>query len=278
MSRLLRRATTQRVILGFLLAILAACATVPITGRRQLSLIPHSEMVSLGGQSYTDLLKQSSLSQDKQANALLSNVGERIARSAEEFLKEHGKESEIADFRWEFKLIQADEVNAFCLPGGKVGVYTGILPITQDQDGLAVVLGHEIAHAIANHGGERMSQLLLVEFGGMALATATKERPEETRQLLLQAYGLGASVGVILPYSRSHEREADHIGLLLSARAGYDPRAAIPFWERMSNSGGERPPELLSTHPSPKDRAQSLNELLPEALGYYRQTKEQESR
>ena len=150
-------------------------------------------------------------------------------------------------------------------------MYTGILPVTRDEDGLAVVMGHEVAHALANHGGERMSQLLIVQMGATSLSAALSGQPEQTRQLLMQAFGLGANVGVLLPYSRSHELEADHIGLILMARAGYDPRTAIPFWQRMNNLGGERPPEFLSTHPAPEKRIQDLQNELPEAMKYYKQ-------
>jgi predicted Zn-dependent protease len=150
-----------------------------------------------------------------------------------------------------------------------VGVYSGILPVAHGENGLAVVMGHEVAHAIANHGGERMSQLLLAQLGGMALSTAVKEQPEKTQQLAMLAYGVGAHVGVLLPYSRKHESEADRIGLILMARAGYDPRAAIPFWQRMNEQGGERPPEFLSTHPAPERRIQDIRDQIPEAMKYY---------
>ncbi|MEK6635205.1 MAG: M48 family metallopeptidase, partial [Planctomycetota bacterium] len=172
-----------------------------------------------------------------------------------------------------FKLIQDDKtVNAFCMPGGKIAVYTGILPITQDENGLAVVLGHEVAHALANHGGERMSQLLLAQMGATTLSAALSQQPQQTRQLLLQVYGIGANVGVILPYSRNHELEADHIGLIIMARAGYDPRTAIPFWQRMNDKAGKRPPEFLSTHPAPIKRIEDIRNKIPEAMKYYKQS------
>lgn len=156
------------------------------------------------------------------------------------------------------------------MPGGKIAVYTGILPATQDETGLAVVLGHEVAHAIANHGGERMSQQLLVQLGATGLSVALSQQPAQTQQILLQAYGAGTNIGFILPYSRSHELEADHIGLILMARAGYNPREAIPFWQRMSKMGGERPPEFLSTHPEPERRIEDIKKELPEAMKYYK--------
>jgi predicted Zn-dependent protease len=164
-------------------------------------------------------------------------------------------------------------VNAWCMPGGKVVVYTGILPVTKNENGLAVVMGHEIAHAIAEHGNERMSQELLRQAGGVALTVALKDNPEETRNLWLAAYGLGSEVGVMLPFSRLHESEADHLGLIFMAMAGYDPREAPDFWTRMAEAGGQKPPEFLSTHPSDETRISSLNNWMPEALKYYNKNK-----
>ncbi len=248
------------------------CSTVPITGRKQLSFIPQNQLITSSADSYRQLISESKLSGDAQKKQMVVDVGRRIASSAEEFMRENGMEKEIQNYHWEFKLIEDDKtVNAFCMPGGKIAVYTGILPVTRDEDGLAVVMGHEVAHALANHGGERMSQLLIVQMGATSLSAALSGQPEQTRQLLMQAFGLGANVGVLLPYSRSHELEADHIGLILMARAGYDPRTAIPFWQRMNNLGGERPPEFLSTHPAPEKRIQDLQNELPEAMKYYKQ-------
>lgn len=257
----------------FLIAVLIiGCSTVPITGRKQLSFIPQNQLISSSIDSYNQLLSQSKLSQDAQKKQMVVDVGKKIAASAEQFMRENGMEKELENYHWEFNLIEDDKmVNAFCMPGGKIAVYTGILPITQDENGLAVVMGHEVAHALANHGGERMSQLLIVQMGATSLSAALSGQPAQTQQLLLQAFGLGANVGVLLPYSRSHELEADHIGLILMARAGYDPRTAVPFWQRMSNLGDERPPEFLSTHPAPEKRIQDIKNELPEALKYYEQ-------
>ena len=252
--------------------LLAACATVPVTGRRQLSLISAPEMAAMGADSYQQFLQESTLSRNAQQTQLVNRVGADIAAAAEVFMREHGMEQEIGNYGWEFNLVEADTViNAFCMPGGKIGVYSGILPVSRDETGLAVVVGHEVAHAIANHGGERMSQLLLVQMGGMALSKAVEEQPEKTQQLFMLAFGIGANVGVLLPYSRQHESEADRIGLILMARAGYDPRAAVPFWERMNEQGGARPPEFLSTHPAPERRIADIREHLAEALKYYQQ-------
>ena len=264
-----RRSFVSLIVITFLIG----CSTVPITGRRQLSFIPQNQLIASSNDSYHQLLSESKISEDKEKTQMVVNVGKRIASSAEQFMRENRMEKEIQNYHWEFKLIQDDKtVNAFCMPGGKIAVYTGILPITQDESGLAVVLGHEVAHALANHGGERMSQLLLAQMGATTLSAALSQQPQRTKQLLLQVYGIGANVGVILPYSRSHELEADHIGLILMARAGYDPRTAIPFWQRMNEKAGKRPPEFLSTHPAPMKRIEDIRNELPEAMKYYKQS------
>lgn len=250
---------------------LAGCAAVPLTGRRQLSLVPQSDLVQAAGESYEELLGASTLSRDAEATATVSRVGADVAAAAEAFLIEEGLTSQIGYYEWRFALIDDDETaNAFCMSGGKIAVYSGLLPIAAGDAGLGVVISHEVAHALANHGGERMSQLLMAELGGMALARAVEEKPEHTRSLLMLAYGVGANVGVLLPYSRQHESEADRIGLTLMARAGYDPRTAVPFWERMRNTSGPRPPEFLSTHPAPETRIEGIERYLPEAMEHYR--------
>jgi predicted Zn-dependent protease len=250
---------------------LISCAEVPITGRRGLHLIPESELMTMSLQQYDEVLKKSKLSTDQQKVQMVRTVGNKIAKAAEAFLAEKGKSADIKNFAWEFNLIQDDKtVNAWVMPGGKAAVYSGILPYTRDATGLAVVLGHEVGHALANHGNERMSQGLLAQMGGMALSLALSSRPQQTKDLFMQAYGAGATVGILLPYSRLQESEADRIGLTLMARAGYDPRQAVPFWERMSKQeGGSRPPELLSTHPAPETRITDIKKYIPEALPYY---------
>lgn len=249
----------------------AGCASVPLTGRQQLSLVPQSDLAAAASRSYEELLRESELSRDAEAVSTVTRVGSRVAAAAEAFLAEEGLESQIAYYNWEFALIADDETaNAFCMSGGKIAVYSGILPIAGGEDGLAVVISHEVAHALANHGGERMSQLLIAELGGMALARAIEEKPERTRDLLMLAYGVGANVGVLLPYSRQHEAEADRIGLTLMARAGHDPRAAVTFWERMKHESGGGPPEFLSTHPATETRIDVIRRYLPEALNHYR--------
>jgi predicted Zn-dependent protease len=254
-------------LMGF---IMVACAQVPITGRGSLQLVPNSQLMSMAEQQYDQTLKESKLSTDKEKTAMVRNVGMRIAKAAEDYLRESGHADEADRFQWEFNLLEEDIANAWVLPGGRAAVYTGILKYTQDEDGLAVVLGHEVAHAVANHGNERVSQGLLTQLGGVALAVALSQRPAQTQQLFMAAYGVGATVGLLLPYSRLHESEADHIGLILMAMAGYDPRAAAPFWERMNQEAGSRPPEFLSTHPAPETRIARIQELLPEAMTYYK--------
>jgi len=250
---------------------LFACSTVPVTGRKSLNILPDSELLSMSLQQYNDVLKKSKLSNDPVKAQMVKRVGERIARATEQFFRENGMESEITNYKWEFNLIEEDKtVNAWCMPGGKVAVYTGILPLTQDDTGLAVVMGHEIAHAIAKHGNERMSHGLLAQLGAVGLSAALSSNPSATGQIFMAAYGLGANVGILLPYSRLQESEADRIGLVLMAKAGYDPRQAVPFWQRMNKSGGERPPEFLSTHPAPETRIQRIESEIPEAMRYYK--------
>jgi predicted Zn-dependent protease len=253
------------------LLLLLACATVPLTERKSLRLIPDSELLSLSFQQYSDVLRKSRLSNDPMKVQMVKRVGEKIARSCEEFLRESKLESDIKNYKWEFNLIEDDKVvNAWCMPGGKVAFYTGILPLTQDETGLAVVTGHEVAHAMAKHGNERMSQALLVQLGGVGLSAALANHPNQTQQIFLGVYGVTANVGLMLPYSRLHESEADRIGLILMAKAGYNPREAIPFWQRMNQKGGSKPPEFLSTHPAPETRIKDIQTHIPEAMKYYK--------
>ncbi|MBI5662196.1 MULTISPECIES: M48 family metallopeptidase [Ignavibacterium] len=255
----------------FLLALLVYyCSTVPITGRKQLSLIPASEINALSFQQYGEFLKQNKLSEDKEAVAMVKRVGVNIQKAVEAYFTQNNMMNQLQGYQWEFNLVESNEINAWCMPGGKVVVYTGILPLTKDETGLAVVMGHEIAHAIAQHGAERMSQSLLQQLGGMALSVALQNEPETTRNIFLAAYGVGSTVGVMLPFSRTHESEADRLGLIFMAMAGYNPEAAVDFWTRMSQSGGAKMPEWLSTHPSDETRIADIKKHLPEALGYYK--------
>lgn len=247
------------------------CSTVPITGRKQLSLVSNSEMNAMSFQQYDEFLKQNKISSDKNRSDMVKRVGVNIQKAVERYFAQNNLSSELEGYKWEFNLIESEEVNAWAMPGGKVVVYSGILPITKDETGLAVVMGHEIAHAVAQHGAERMSQGLLQQLGGAALSVALQNEPERTQNLFMTAYGVGSSVGVMLPFSRTQESEADRLGLIFMSMAGYNPNAAVDFWTRMShNKGGGAPPEFLSTHPSDETRIADIKKELPEALKYYK--------
>ncbi len=251
--------------------LVAGCSTVPITGRKQLMLVSQPELLALSLESYRNFIRKSKLCHDSKKVAMVQRVGKRIAKAAEEFMRQRGKENCIKDFHWEFNLIDDDKtVNAFAMPGGKIVVYTGILPVAKNDNGLATVLSHEVAHVLANHSGERLSQLLLVQLGGATLSTAMKNKKTQTQYWAQVAYGMGTSLGVLLPYSRTHEKEADHIGLILMAQAGYDPREAVAFWERLLHQSHNRPPEFLSTHPAPQTRIEAIKKEIPEAMKYYK--------
>ncbi len=254
-----------------LLAFLCACAQVPITGRTRLDLVPDETILATSYQQYEQFLEQERILRDTPESRMVQRVGERISKAVEKFMAEEGMADEVRGYEWEFNLAAGQEVNAWAMPGGKVAVYEGLLPVTRDETGLAVVMGHEIAHVIAKHGNERMSQALITQLGGVALATALAQRPETTRQLWMAAFGLGAQVGLLLPYSRLHEREADRLGMIFMAMAGYDPRAAVGVWERMAEQRqAPQALEFLSTHPSDETRLEGIKEFLPEALEYYR--------
>jgi len=256
-----------------LLIVLFSCETVPITGRRQLAFVPSETILPMSFNNYHDFLSKHRVIENTEEARMVKRVGQRIEHAVERYFSEHGFSSRLKGYQWEFNLVEDKEVNAWCMPGGKVVVYTGILPLTRDDTGLAVVLGHEIAHAVANHGDERMSEGLLAQLGGLALSAALSEKPKETNDLFLQAYGAGAQVGVLLPFSRLQESEADHLGLIFMAMAGYDPRKAVDFWERMAKSQhGSAPPELLSDHPADERRIENIKELIPEALQYYKES------
>jgi predicted Zn-dependent protease len=251
--------------------IIAACSTVPITGRRQLSLVSKGEMQSMSYSQYGDFLKTNKISTNRQSTELVRRVGTRIQKGVESYFAGKGMTDQLAGYQWEFNLVENDQVNAWCMPGGKVVVYTGLLPVTQTETGLAVVLGHEIAHAVAEHGAERMSQQMLTQLGGAALSVAMKDKPSETKNLWMSVYGAGAQFGALLPYSRLHESEADHLGLIFMAIAGYDPNESVTFWQRMSASKkGQAPPEFMSTHPADETRIADITGELPEARQYYR--------
>jgi len=250
-----------------------SCTTVPITGRSQLSLVPEGEIIAMASASYDTFLMNNKLSNDKEATAMIKRCGTRIQKAVESYFASQNASDELKNYEWEFNLIASEERNAWCMPGGKVVFYTGILPICKDENGVAVVMGHEIAHAVARHGNERMSQGLLAQFGSVALDAALAQNSQLTKQIAATAFGLGAQFGALLPFSRKQESEADHLGLVFMAMAGYDPRVAVPFWERMAaNSKGGKPPEIMSTHPSDETRIANLNKLMPEAMKYYKPT------
>jgi len=245
------------ILMGLLLSITVqySCTKVPVTGRTQMKLLPNSTLLGMSFTSYSDFLKSNKISTNAQQTAMVKNSGERIKQAVEKYMKDHGKEKMLSGFNWEFNLVEDATVNAWCMPGGKVAFYTGIMPICKDEAGVAVVMGHEVAHAIAGHGAERMSQQAMAQFGQQALAIATAAESPEAQALYMTAFGLGAQFGVLLPFSRTHESEADEMGLIFMAMAGYDPREAPKFWERMAAMGGQKPPEFMSTHPADERHA-----------------------
>jgi predicted Zn-dependent protease len=262
------------LVLGLLMLLVWGCSKVPLTGRRQIKLLPESTLIQASSLSYQQVLDTANIVRTGAQAEMVKRVGNRIAASVDKYMKENGFESRLEGFEWEFNLIQDDNVNAWCMSGGKVAFYTGILPICQDETGVAVVMGHEIAHAIARHGNERVSQSLALQ----GLATGTdlllliKEKPEAARDLVNIAYGVGGQLGM-LAYGRKHESEADEMGLTFMAMAGYNPSEAPVFWDRMGKLGGQRPPLMLSTHPHPEKRQEDLRKLVPKAMVIYNQNK-----
>lgn len=256
----LRRRLTLAAPALPLLALAVACATAPFTKRSQLILLSEGQEVQLGADAYREVLQKEPVERDPALTAAVRRVGERIARVAEK-----------PDYQWEFTVIdEPKQVNAFALPGGKVAVYTGLFPVAQDEAGLAAVMGHEVAHALARHGAERMSQGVVAELLATGAAISLGNANPVTRNAVMGAFGLGAWVGVSLPYSRARESEADHIGLILMAKAGYDPEAALGLWQRMEARGGSSPPEFLSTHPAYGTRQENIRKWIPEARQYYK--------
>lgn len=268
----------KTLFLAFIILI-SSCKSVPLTGRKQLNLLPTSQMHSLAFDQYSQMMKEEQIVTGTEESRMLNEVGEDIKNAVQRYLQENKKTDLLDGYEWEFNLLKNDQmVNAFAMPGGKVAFFTGIMPVCQDRNGVAVVMGHEIAHALARHGNERMSQGLAQQLGGVALSVAINEKTEETQQLFMAAYGLGSQVGVMLPFSRLHESEADEMGLTFMAMAGYDPRGAPEFWKRMAaQSQGEAPPEFLSTHPSHNTRIENLNKWMPEALEYYKEDSPQQN-
>lgn len=245
-----------------------SCSTVPFSDRRQMTLLPKSQMIAMSLTQYDQFLEEHPPVIGTADARMVTNVGRNIANAVERYMQNNNMTSRLEGFEWEFNLVDEDVPNAWCMPGGKVVFYTGILPYTKTEQGLAVVMGHEIAHAIARHGNERMSQQLMLQAGGTILSLYLAEKEEENRDLYMAAYGVGSTLGVSLPFSRAHETEADKMGLIFMAMAGYEPAAAVDFWQRMAKSGGAKPPEFLSTHPADETRIENLRKFLPKARKY----------
>ena len=252
---------------------LIACSKNSITGRSQAKLLPESELQAMAVSQYKQFLasnKVVSPSANRDAE-MVTRVGQRITKAVQSYYAQKGLSKELEGYQWEYKLVDSKEANAWCMPGGKIVVYTGLLPITQNEAALAAVMGHEVTHAIFYHGNERMSQGLIQQLGGVALQVAVANKPAATQNLFMNAYGVGSQVGVLLPFSRKHELEADRYGLIWTAMAGYNPEEAIRLWERMEKaSNGQKPPEFLSSHPSEGTRIEQLKKYMPEALSYYK--------
>lgn len=259
----------MRNLIFLLMLYLVSCSSVPMTGRKQLVAIPSSQMIALSDESYSKVLQESEISKNSSYVNMVKQVGQDVTRVVETYLKQNGLEAYVKGYDWQYNVLVSEELNAWCMPGGQIAFYEGIMPVCEDANGVAVVMGHEIAHAVAQHGNERMSQQLLIHLGGIALSEALKTQKEETINLALIAFGVGSKVGVELPFSRTHESEADELGLYFMAMAGYDPRTAPVFWERMEARKEVRLPEFLSTHPDPANRIQNLQKLMPKAMDYY---------
>jgi len=260
----------KTVYLCTIVLLFESCFKVPISDRRQLNLLPESTMIGMSITSYKEFLtKNPSVPVGDAQVQMVKNVGAKIQSAVTRYLGQKHLSDRVKGYKWEFNLVNDNTVNAWCMPGGKVVVYSGLLPVTQDEAGLAVVMGHEIAHAIARHGNERMSQGLALQLGGVGIQLALSQKPQETQNLFLQSYGIASTLGT-LKYSRVHESEADKMGLVFMAMAGYDPSVAIQFWERMSKqSNGAKPLEILSTHPSDDTRIKDIKAYLPQAMKYY---------
>ncbi|MFT4662381.1 MAG: putative Zn-dependent protease [Patiriisocius sp.] len=258
---------TLKILFAVLMII--GCNSVPITGRRQLNLLPESQMIGMSATAYTDFLSSNPPASSSNRDAqMVRNLGNKLANAATDYCKNHSMAERVEGFAWEFNLVDDPAVNAWCMPGGKVVVYTGIMDVAETELGLAVVMGHEIAHAIARHGNERMSTNILAQAGLGSLDAILSQKPTMANDLMLKAAGVGTQLGT-LKFSRNHESEADKMGLIFMSMAGYDPNEAPKFWERMAAASGGAPPEFLSTHPSAATRVADLKAYMPEAMKYY---------
>ncbi len=246
------------------LLLLAGCSSVPLTGRKQVLLVSDQEVLTSSLTQYNDYMKTAPLSTDAKKSAMVTRVRQKIAAATAAYLKANGLEAELKNFAWEFKLVKDTQVNAFCMPGGKIVVYEGLLPLTATEDELAVVVGHEVAHAVAKHSNERMSQQLMAQYGAAILGAAVSNRSAAVQQLATTVYGVGAQYGVMLPFSRKHEYEADYMGLIFMTMAGYQPDVAVGFWQKMSAGNQGSVPEFMSTHPCDASRIAEIQKNLPE--------------
>lgn len=266
----MKHVQTIRILLFAVSALaLSACYRNPVTGRSSLNLVDEGTLSNMSQQQYASFIATNKPVNGTGDATQVKRVGDKLAAAINRYFASKGQSDVLKGYKWEFNLVNSKEANAWCMPGGKVVVYSGILPVTKTEAGLAVVMGHEIAHAIARHGNERMSQGLVQQAGGAALSVALANKPAETQALFNNAYGVTSNVVGILPFSRKHESEADEMGLIFMAMAGYDPNEAVAFWQRMAALGGSKPPELLSTHPGDQTRINNIKSLVPKAMQYY---------
>ena len=268
---MMKHSLKTTLIVSLVLSLFSSCSKNSLSGKTQLSFLPEKEIQSMSADQYKDFLqKHVVLSPAKDVNAaMVQRVSLKIAKAVEKYFKDKNKASVLNGFEWEYNTVRDSAINAWCMPGGKIVVYTGILPVTMNENALAVVIGHEVSHALLQHGNRRMSESMIQQLGGVALSVALSKKPAETQDMFLQAYGIGSTVGFMLPFSRKQELEADRYGLIWAAMAGYDPNEALAFWGRMQNaSKGEKPPEFLSTHPSDATRIAKIKTYLPEAMTY----------
>ncbi|MBO7418258.1 MAG: M48 family metallopeptidase [Bacteroidaceae bacterium] len=261
----------KKLIISFVTAalLLTSCGSVPITGRKQLNLVSDQEVLSSSLSQYASYMKGAKISGNSTQSAMVTRVGKKIAAATEAYLNANGLADEVKNFAWEFNLVQDDQLNAFCMPGGKIVVYEGLMKIISSDDELAVVLGHEVAHAVAKHSNERMSQQLVAQYGAQVLGGVLSNKSAAVQSMASQVYGIGAQYGMMLPFSRKHESEADYMGLILMTIAGYTPDVAVGFWEKMSAGGSASVPEFMSTHPSDKTRISDIQKNLPEIKKKY---------
>ncbi|MBP5323364.1 MAG: M48 family metallopeptidase [Bacteroidaceae bacterium] len=249
--------------------ILSSCSSVPLTGRSRVMLVSDADVLSSSLSQYSEYMKTATPSTNAAGKAMVQRVGKNIAAAAEKFMTDNGMADDLANYSWEFNLVKDNELNAFCMPGGKIVVYDGLLQLVQSDADLAVVVGHEVAHAVAKHSAERLSQQMLAQYGAVALGTVLSTKSEAAQQLGQTVYGLGANYGVMLPFSRKHESEADYMGIIFMALAGYDPNVAVTFWQKMASTGQNNIPAILSSHPSDEKRIKDLQKNLPKAQQYY---------